>query len=85
MSSFLRRYWYLNTSSSVQKSETRMVFRVLSGIIAAFLLLIGLPMAFSGAFTHTSWESWLWAFCSLYAGIGLALGARTGRWHGVRA
>jgi hypothetical protein len=61
-----------------------MVFRVLAGIIAAFLLLIGLPLALSGAFADT-WESWLWAIVSLYAGIGLALGARTGRWYGVRA
>jgi hypothetical protein len=62
-----------------------MVFRVLAGIIAAFLLLIGLPMAASGAFTDSWWESLLWEICSLYAGIGLALGASTGRWYGVRA
>jgi hypothetical protein len=26
-----------------------------------------------------------WAIGSLYAGIGLAVGARTGRWYGIRA
>jgi len=83
MSTFLRRYGYLNTSSSVKKSETRVVFRVLSGIIAAFLLLIGLPVAFSGAFVHAWWESWVWAFFSLYGGIGMAIGAYTGRWYGA--
>jgi hypothetical protein len=62
-----------------------MVFRVLAGIIEAFLLLIGLPMAASGAFTHTWWESLLWVIDSLIAGIGLAGGAWTGRWYGVRA
>lgn len=61
-----------------------MVFRVLAGIIAAFLLLVGLPLALSVAFAGT-WQSWLLAICSLYAGIGLALGARTGRWFGSRA
>ena len=85
MSFFVGHYDYMNSSSSVKKSETRVVFRVLAGIIAAFLLLVGLPLALSGAFTHTWWESWLWAIDSLYAGIGLALGARTGRWYGVRA
>jgi hypothetical protein len=62
-----------------------MVYRVLAGIFAAFLLLIGLPLAASGAFTDTWWESWVWAVGSLFAGIGLAVGAWTGRWYGVRA
>jgi hypothetical protein len=61
------------------------VFRVLAGIIAAFLLFVGLPLALSGAFTETWWESWLWAIGSVYAGIGLAVGARTGQWYGIRA
>ena len=69
----------------MKKSETRIVFRVLAGIIAVFLLLIGLPLALSGAFVGTWWESCLWAIGSLYAGIGIAVGARTGRWYGVRA
>ena len=77
-------YRYMTTSSSVKKSETRKGFRVLAGIIAAFLLLVGLPMALSGAFIHAWWESWLWAICSLYGGIGLAIGAYTGRWYGAR-
>jgi hypothetical protein len=75
----------MKSVQSVKKSETRMVFRVLAGIIAAFLLLIGLPLALSGAFMDTWWESWLWAIGCVYAGIGLALGARTGRWYHVRA
>jgi hypothetical protein len=61
-----------------------MVFRVLAGIIAAFLLLIGLPLALSAAFADT-WESCLWVVGSLYAGIGLAVGARTCWGYGVRA
>ena len=74
-----------NGSSSVKMNETRMVFRILAGILAAFLLLVGLPLAASGAFVDTWWESGLWAIGSLWAGIGLALGARTGRWYGIRA
>jgi hypothetical protein len=65
--------------------ETRLVFRVLAGIIAAFLLFVGLPLAASGAFTEEWWQSALWAVGSLFAGIGLALGAYTGRWYGIRA
>jgi len=62
-----------------------MVFRILAGIVAAFLLLIGLPLALSGAFVDAWWESCLWAIAALYAGIGLAVGARTGHWYGGRA
>ena len=76
---------HMNRSLSVQKSETRMVFRVLAGIIAALLLLLGPPIALSGAFADSWWESALWVICDLYAGIGLAIGARTGRWYGTRA
>jgi len=61
------------------------VFQVFAAILAAFLLLIGLPLALSGAFVDTWWESGLWAVGCLYAGAGLAVGARTGRWYGVRA
>jgi hypothetical protein len=75
----------MDTSSSVQKTPTRMVLRILAAIISAFLLLVGFPLAASGAFMDSWWESALWAIGSLYAGIGLALGARTGRWYGVHA
>jgi hypothetical protein len=75
----------MNTSSSVEKTETRIVFRVLAAIISAFLLLVGFPLALSGAFMDTWWESAIWAIGSVCAGIGLAIGARTGRWYGVRA
>lgn len=74
-----------NGPSSVNKSETRAVFRILAGILAAFLLLVGLPLAASGAFVDSWWESGLWAIGSLYAGIGLAVGGRTGQWYGIRA
>jgi hypothetical protein len=52
--------------------NTRMVFRVLAGILAAFLLLIGLPMALYAVFTSSS--DWLRnifsAICCLYGGLG---------------
>ena len=75
----------MNTSSPIEKRQTRMVFRILAAIIAALLLLVGFPLALSGAFMDTWWESAIWAIGSLYAGIGLGLGARTGRWYGFRA
>ena len=75
----------MNTSSPIEKRQTRMVFRVLAAIIAALLLLVGFPLALSGSFMDTWWESAIWAATSLYAGIGLGLGARTGRWYGSRA
>jgi hypothetical protein len=74
-----------NGSTSAKMSATRMVFRILVGILAAFLLLVGLLLAASGAFVDSWWESGLWAIGSLYAGIGLAVGVLTGRWYGVRA
>ena len=52
---------------------------VWAGIIAAFLLLIGLPAALWEAQSGV-WQAWLFAFSCLYAGVGLAVGARTGRW-----
>ena len=58
---------------------TRSVFRVLAGILAAFLLLVGLPASLAET-RNGGWEAWLCAGCCLYAGVGLALGARTGRW-----
>ena len=82
MNTFIAHRRQPNGPSSIDKRETRMVFRVLAAILAAIFLVISLPLALSGAVTNTWWESWLFAICSLYAGIGLALGARTGRWYG---
>jgi hypothetical protein len=77
----------MNSSSSVKQPETRTVFRVLAGILAGFLLLIGLPVVLYAVFINSC--DWLWnifsAICCLYGGIGLAVGARTGRWYDVRA
>lgn len=67
--------------ASSTESHTRLVFRILAGIMAAFILLVGVPAGLFEARNDT-WEGLFMAFCSLYAGIGLALGARTGRWFG---
>ena len=78
----------MSSSSSIRQRETRIVFRVLAGILAAFLLLVGLPVALYAVFADSG-ESCLWdiflAICCLYAGVGLVGGARTGRWYDVRA
>jgi hypothetical protein len=71
----------MKSSRASSHNQTRFGFRILAGIVGIFLLLIGFPMALSAAVNGT-WEGWLFAACSLYAGVGLALGARTGRWYG---
>lgn len=68
-----------------REGQTRTVFRILAGIVAAFILLVSLPLALYEAITATfvGWETWLdWfmVLCCIYAGIGLATGARTGQW-----
>ena len=68
-----------------QDGQTRTVFRILAGIVAAFILLVSLPLALYEAITATivGWETllnWFMVLCFIYAGIGLAIGARTGRW-----
>jgi hypothetical protein len=62
---------------------TRFGFRVLAGIIAVFLLLVGLPLALLEAGSG-GWQAWLGALCCLYGGVGMAVGARTGRWYSAR-
>ncbi len=63
----------------MEKAVTRLPFRILAGLIAAFLLLVGLPASFLEAQTG-SLEGCFFAVCCLVGGIGLALGAYTGRW-----
>ena len=59
--------------------QTRFVFRVLAGVIAVFIFLVSVPMALYEAINGVSY-AWFLALVSLFAGIGLAVGARTGRW-----
>ena len=72
----------MKSSYVSSQGQTRFGFRILAGVFAVFLLLVGFPMALSAAVNGT-WEAWLFAVCSLYAGVGLAFGARTGRWYGL--
>jgi hypothetical protein len=51
----------------------------LAGIIAVFLLLVGLPWAISERHDG-GWQAWFNAFCCVYAGIGMAAGAWIGEW-----
>ena len=69
-----------NSSSPVPGSrQTRTVFRILSGILAVVILLVGLPVAMIEAQTG-SLTAVVMSACSLFAGIGFAIGAFTGRW-----
>lgn len=69
-----------NTPYQPTEPQTRMVFRVLAGIIAVFLLLVALPVAVLGDSGHETWYTWFNALCCFFGGVGMAVGARTGRW-----
>jgi hypothetical protein len=69
----------MNNSHESRERKTRFVFRVLAGVIAAFLLLVGLPAAILEGLDG-AWLAWFAALSCLFAGIGLAGGARTGQW-----
>ena len=73
----------MSSSQIIAPQRTRRVFRVWAGIIAVFLLLVGLPCAISESHDH-GWEAWFGAFCCLYGGIGMACGAWTGEWPYAR-
>lgn len=62
------------------EQETRFIFRVLAGVLALFLLLVGLPAAVVEVLDSGSWQAWFVAISCYFAVIGLAVGARTGRW-----
>ena len=72
----------MRTTTSYPRIEpkTRFIFRVLAGVLALFLLLVGLPVAVLEALNRGTWQPLFGAVCCLIAGIGLAVGARTGRW-----
>ena len=62
---------------------TRLPFRILAGIFGAFLLLYALPVSLLEVPTEPL-RACLIAVCCLVGGIGLALGAYTGRWFNSR-
>ena len=75
----------MDTSNSQNERKTRFVFRVLAGVIAALLLLVGLPASTLEAIDGPL-LGWLLPLCCLLAGVGMAEGARTGEWmfsHGT--
>jgi hypothetical protein len=71
----------MRTSTSHPRIEqkTRFIFRVLAGVLALFLLLVGVPLEVLEV-RDGRWQAWFGAASCCFAGIGLALGARTGRW-----
>lgn len=58
----------------------RFGFRILAGIIAASILLIGLPSSFLEAIDRGGVLEWFLVLGCLAGGIGLAIGAKTGYW-----
>ena len=71
----------MRTTTSYPRIEqkTRFIFRVLAGVLALFLLLVGLPAAVLEV-RDGRWQAGFGAVACYFAGIGLAVGARTGRW-----
>ncbi len=71
----------MRTSTSHPRIEqkTRYIFRVLAGALALFLLLVGLPLEVLEV-RDGKWLACFGAACCYFAGIGFAVGARTGRW-----
>lgn len=72
----------MKDSDTADHGEARFVFRVLAGIIS-LLMLLTFPCMVYVAFTGF-WQAWLYAFSCLFAGVGFAGGAWTGRWFCFR-
>lgn len=69
-----------NKSGPAFRQETRIVFRVLAGILAIFGLFVCLPLAVVEGLNGDTWSSWVFVICCVFAGIGMAEGARSGQW-----
>lgn len=69
----------MTTSHPRIEPKTRFIFRVLAGVLAFFLLAVGLPAVTLEAMRGSP-QAWIGAMCCFLAGVGLAVGARTGRW-----
>lgn len=63
----------------MKNSGTRFLFRFLAGLMGAFLLLFSLPVSLLEVPTEPLKAGFI-AACCLFGGIGLGLGAYTGRW-----
>ena len=68
------------TSDLQTQPQTRFVFRILAGVIAAFILLIPLPYAVLESLDRGTLWTWFLVCCCLFGGVGMAVGARTGQW-----
>ena len=68
------------TSYPPIEQKTRFTFRVLAGVLALLLLLVGLPLSVLEVRHGGTWFAWFDAVCCIFAGIGFAVAARTGRW-----
>lgn len=69
----------MNNPAEPGENQTRLGFRIVAGILAVFTLLFSLPLALYEACSGTLLD-WLMVLCCVYAGIGMAVGAKTGRW-----
>ncbi len=68
------------TSPPHAEQKTRFIFRVLAGGLALLLLPGGIFAAVLEAQNGHPWQALTAALSCYFAGIGLAVGARTGRW-----
>lgn len=70
----------MNLFTPRHDGQTRKSFRILSGFVAAFILLVSLPLAIYEAACIGGWWNWFVVLGCVYAGVGMAVGAKTGRW-----
>lgn len=69
----------MKNPTELGESQTRACFRILAGILAVLFLLISLPLALYQARSGTLVD-WLMVLGCIVGGVGMAVGAKTGRW-----
>jgi len=74
----------MNNPTEPGESQTRPGFRILAGILAVLFLLISLPLALYQALSDQALSEtlldWFMVLGCLAGGVGMAVGAKTGRW-----
>lgn len=73
----------MKNTCSTNRCGTRGPFRVLAGLFGILFLAWGVPSAVIEGLHGGGWPAWAVAAAFAYAGMGLALGAWTGRWYGT--
>lgn len=70
-------------SQPYQSAGARKGFRVLAGVLATFVVLVGFPSVVM-MLIYGDWHEWVMAANIIWLGIGLTGVARTGHWSRLR-